>query len=115
MILAQSKLARERPQIAQAFIDASIEGWYDYLYGDPAPGNALIRKDNKEMTPELIASAIALTKQFGIVDSGDALGLGVGAMTDANWHAIFDIAVATGVYPASLDWRKGYTTEFVNK
>jgi NitT/TauT family transport system substrate-binding protein len=115
LVIAQSKLVRERPQVVQAFIDASIEGWYGYLYGDPRPGNELILKENKDMTPELIASAIALTRQYGIADSGDALTLGIGAMTEAKWRAIFDSASAAGLYPASLDWHKAFTTAFVNK
>jgi NitT/TauT family transport system substrate-binding protein len=115
LVMAPSKLVREHPEIVQAFIDASIEGWYGYLYGDPKPGNDLILKDNKEMTPDLIAAAIALTKQYGIVDSGDALSLGIGAMTEANWQAIFDGAVAAKLYPAALAWRKGFTTAFVNQ
>jgi NitT/TauT family transport system substrate-binding protein len=115
LLMARSKLAREHPEVVQSFIDASIEGWYRYLYGDPGPGNALIMKENKEMTPPLIASAIALTKQYGIADSGDALSLGIGAMSEAKWHAIFDGAVAAGLYQASLDWRKGFTLEFVNQ
>jgi NitT/TauT family transport system substrate-binding protein len=115
LVIAQTKLVRERPQVVQAFIDASIEGWYSYLYGDPRPGNELIRKENKDMTPGLIANAIALTKQYGIVDSGDAPTLGVGAMTDAKWKAIFDSAVAAKLYPASLEWKQAFTTAFVNK
>ncbi|MEJ0068352.1 MAG: ABC transporter substrate-binding protein [Pseudomonadota bacterium] len=115
LVMVPSKLVREHPETVQAFIDASIEGWYGYLYGDPKPGNDLILKDNKEMTPALIAAAIALTKQYGIVDSGDALSLGIGAMTEANWQAIFDGAVAAKLYPATLDWRKGVTTAFVNQ
>jgi NitT/TauT family transport system substrate-binding protein len=115
LVMVPSKLAGEHPEVVQAFIDASIEGWYGYLYGDPAPGNALITKQNKEMTPALIASAIALAKQYGIVDSGDALSLGIGAMSETKWQAIFDGAVAAGLYPASLDWRKGFTTAFVNQ
>lgn len=115
LLMARSKLAREHPEVAQSFVDASIEGWYSYLYGDPTPGNALIMKENKEMTPALIASAIALTKQYGIADSGDALSLGIGAMSEAKWQAIFDGAVAAGLYQASLDWRKGFTSEFVNQ
>jgi len=115
LVIAQSKLVRERPEVVQGFIDASIEGWYSYLYGDPHPGNELILKENKDMTPDLIASAIALTKQYGIADSGDALTLGIGAMTEAKWHAIFDSASAAGLYPASLDWPKAFTPAFVNK
>ena len=41
---------REKPDLVQRFVDASIEGWYSYLYGDPAPANALIKRDNPEMT-----------------------------------------------------------------
>jgi NitT/TauT family transport system substrate-binding protein len=115
LVMARSKLTRERPEVVQAFIDASIEGWYSYLYGDPSPGNALILKDNKEMTPALIARAIALVKQSGLADSGDALSLGIGAMAEAKWQAIFEGAVAAGLYPASLDWRKAFTLEFVNQ
>ena len=46
------KLVDEKPALVQGFVEASIEGWYDYLYGDPAPANALIKKDNPEMTDE---------------------------------------------------------------
>ncbi|MBI3515272.1 MAG: ABC transporter substrate-binding protein [Proteobacteria bacterium] len=115
LVIAQSKLVRERPQVVQAFIDASIEGWYSYLYGDPKPGNELILKENKDMTPDLIASAIALTKQYGLADSGDTLTLGIGAMTEAKWQAIFDSAASTGLFPANLEWKKAFTTAFVNK
>ncbi len=115
LVIAQSKLVREKPQVVQAFLEASIEGWYSYLYGDPKPANDLILKENKEMTQALLDSCIALTKQYGIVDSGDAATLGVGAMTEAKWKGIFDGAVAAGLYPASLDWKKGFTTAFVNK
>ncbi len=115
LVIATSKTVRDRPQVVKAFIEASIEGWYSYLYGDPKPGNDLILKENKDMSPELIASAIALTKQYGIADGGDAQTLGIGAMTDAKWKAIFDGAVASGLYPASLDWKKAFTTAFVNQ
>ena len=67
----------------QRFVDASIIGWYNYLYGDNAPGNAMIKKLNPEMTDELIAYSVAKMKEYGIVDSGDTLKDGIGAMSDA--------------------------------
>lgn len=115
LVLAQIKLVRERPQVVQAFVDASIEGWYAYLYGDPAPGNALILKDNPEMTQDRLDSAIRLMKQYGIADSGDSLQLGLGAMTEAKWKSFFESIQAQGIYPANLDWRKAFVTDFVNK
>ena len=81
MIQTSQKLAHDKPDLVQRFVDASIEGWYSYLYGDPAPGNALIKNDNPEMTDALIAYGIAKIKEYGIVDSGDAKKDGIGAMT----------------------------------
>jgi NitT/TauT family transport system substrate-binding protein len=108
-------LVREKPDVVQRFIDATIEGWVSYLYGDPAPGNALIKADNPEMTDEQIAFSINALKEYGIVDSGDALTLGIGAMTDARWKSFFDKSVDWGLYPADLPLDEMYTLQFVNK
>ena len=37
-IETSQKLVDENPDLVQRFVDASIEGWYNYLYGDPTPG-----------------------------------------------------------------------------
>ena len=94
---------------------ASIEGWYSYLSGDPAPGNALIKKDNPEMTDALIAYGVQKIKEYGIVDSGDAKTGGIGAMTDARWREFYETMAQAGIYPAGLDYRKAFTLQFVNK
>ena len=73
------------------------------------------KRDNPEMTDALIAYAIATMKQFGVVDSGDTRALGIGAMTDARMKSFFDTMVRAGVVKAGLDYRKSYTTQFVNK
>jgi NitT/TauT family transport system substrate-binding protein len=99
----------------QRFVDAGIEGWYSYLNGDPGPGNALIKKDNPEMTDELIGYGVAKIKEYGIVDSGDSKTTGIGAMTEARWKEFFTTMVAAGLYPADLDYRKAFTLQFVNK
>jgi NitT/TauT family transport system substrate-binding protein len=112
---AALKLVKEKPDVVKRFIEASIEGWYSYLYGDPGPANALIIKDNPEMTVEQIKYSIDKMKAYGIVDSGDALEHGIGAMSDARWKAFFDTAASVGLYPKDLDYKKAYTTEFVNK
>jgi NitT/TauT family transport system substrate-binding protein len=54
-------------------------------------------------------------KEYGIVDSGDSLTLGIGAMTDARMKAFYGAMQAAGVVKAGLDYRKAYTTRFVNK
>jgi NitT/TauT family transport system substrate-binding protein len=115
LIQTSDKLAREKPDLVQRFVDASIEGWYSYLYGDPAPGNALIKRDNPEMSDALLAYGIAKIKEYGIVDSGDAKTNGIGAMTEARWRDFFDTMASAGVYPKDLDFHKAYTLQFVDK
>ena len=115
LIETSQKLVRDNPDLVQRFVDASIEGWYSYLYGDPGPANALIKRDNPEMTDELLANARETMKEYGIVDSGDAKTDGIGAMTEARWRDFFDTMVKAGVYPADLDFRRAFTLEFVNK
>ena len=99
----------------QRFVDASAIGWYHYIYGDSRPGNELIKKQNPEMTDELLAYSIAKMRQYGIVDSGDSLTLGIGAMTDARWQSFYDKMVHVGVAKPGLDFRRGYSLQFVNK
>ena len=111
MILAPDSLISKNPAAVKAFVDASAAGWRDYLNGDPGPADALIRKDNPEMTQDVLDQARAKLKSYGIVESGD----GVGAMTDARWKTFFDMAAGQGVYPKTLDPRRAYTLQFVGK
>jgi len=101
--------------LVQRFVDATIEGCYSYLFGDPAAGNKLIIEANPQMTPEIIANSIAVMKARKLMDGGDAVPLGIGAMTDARWKSFFDMTVKAGLYPADLDLKQGYTLQFVNK
>ena len=97
LIETRSELIDKKPDLVQRFVDASIIGWYNYLYGDNAPGNAMIKKLNPEMTDELLAYSVAKMKEYGIVDSGDTLKDGIGAMTDARVASFFDKMVRAGV------------------
>jgi NitT/TauT family transport system substrate-binding protein len=115
LIQTSVKLATDKPDLVQRFVDASIEGWYSYLNGDPGPANALIKKDNPEITDATIAYSIAKMKEHGIVDSGDAKTLGIGAMTDARWKEFFDTMVKADLYPAGMDYKKAFTLQFVDK
>src|SRR6185437_8550923 len=83
LIETRRDLVENKPDLVQRFVDASIIGWYHYIYGDNSAGNALIKKQNPEMTDALLAYSVAKMKEYGIVDSGDTLTMGIGAMTDA--------------------------------
>jgi NitT/TauT family transport system substrate-binding protein len=105
----------DKPDLVQRFVDATIEGWYSYLYGDPTPGNAMIKKENADITDADINNSVAAIKERGLVDSGDTMTLGIGAMTDARWSSFFVTASKLGIYSASLDYTKAYNLRFVNK
>jgi NitT/TauT family transport system substrate-binding protein len=115
LIETRAELIDKKPDLVQRFVDASIVGWYHYLYGDNAPANAMIKKLNPEMTDELLAFSVARMKEYGIVDSGDTLRDGVGAMTDARMASFFDKMVRAHVVRPDIDYRKAYTLRFINK
>jgi NitT/TauT family transport system substrate-binding protein len=104
----------KNPDLVQRFVNASIIGWYHYLYADNSAANALIRKENPDMTEAQLAYTVAALKDHGIVDSGDAKKLGIGAMTDQRMKAFFDQMVAAGLFKPTLDYRAAYVTQFVD-
>jgi NitT/TauT family transport system substrate-binding protein len=115
LIETRRDLVANKPDLVQRFVDASAIGWYHYLYGDSGPGNALIKTQNPEMTDALLAYSIAKMKEYGIVDSGDAVKSGIGAMTDARMKSFYDTMVRAGVVKAGIDYKRAYTLQFVNK
>jgi NitT/TauT family transport system substrate-binding protein len=115
LIETRRDLVEKKPDLVQRFVDASIIGWANYLYGDNRATNALIRRNNPEMTDELLAYSVAKIKEYGIVDSGDAATLGIGAMTDARMQNFYDKMLRAGVVKPSIALAKAYTLQFVNK
>lgn len=115
LITTMQKVVDERPEVVQCFVNGSIIGWNNYLYGDRSAANKLIQKDNPDMSDDQIDFAIAQMKKYGIVDSGDSETNGIGAMSDAQIGGFYDKMVKAGVVDAGLDYKKSYTLQFVNK
>lgn len=113
LIEGRKDFVEANKDLTQRFVDATIEGWYNYLYGDNAAANELIKKDNPEMTDGQIAFSVETMKSFGLVDSGDALEKGIGCMTDEHQKGFYDAMVKAGVVKEGIDISTIYTTEFV--
>ncbi|MBH0237956.1 ABC transporter substrate-binding protein [Methylobrevis albus] len=113
LIEATADYVKANPDITKRFVEASIVGWYNYLYGDNAAANALIKADNPEMTDGQIEFSIATMKEYGIVDSGLATEKGIGCFTAETVTGFYDAMVKAGVVKAGLDVSSVYTTEFV--
>jgi NitT/TauT family transport system substrate-binding protein len=112
MVLTTQKWIDTNPAVVQKFFNASKQGWLDYLTRDPRPGNALIKRDNPDMTDAIIAQSIAKMKQYQLVTSGDAPAYGLGAMTDKRWRDFAQIMISQGIYPKGLDVTKAYDLRF---
>jgi NitT/TauT family transport system substrate-binding protein len=111
-LVVTRKTLDARRDALELFLRASAEGWKSYL-ANPAPGNALIRKANPQMTDELLAYGIAKLREYQIVTGGDAHGLGLLTMTDARWRATIDFLRATKLAKPGVDYRKAYTLDLV--
>jgi len=115
LIETRRETVEKKPGLVQRFVEASAIGWYNYLYHDNKAANALIKSQNPEMTDELLAYSVDKMREFGIVDSGDTLTMGIGAMSDARMASFFDKMVKAGVVKPTVDFRRAYTLQFVNK
>ncbi|RZJ16437.1 MAG: ABC transporter substrate-binding protein [Brevundimonas sp.] len=113
MVLAPNAFARDNAQALRDFIAASAEGWRDYIHGDARAADALIRKDNPEMTQDVLDQARAKLREYAIVDGGDAALYGLGTMTPERWQAFFDVTSQAGVYDPGLNWRDAFTTQYL--
>ena len=112
-VSCMDRTVKDRKAAVAAFVKASAEGWKSYL-ADPAPGNALIKKDNPAMTDDQLAYSVAKLKETGIVGGGDAVKLGIGVMTEARLKASYDFLVTSKLIdPSKVELSKTYTTEFV--
>lgn len=103
-----------KPEAVKCFVEGSAIGWANYLYGDPSAANALIQAANPDMSDEQLAFSIESMKKYGIVDSGDAETMGIGAMTAEKIEDFYQKMVDAGVTPAGLDLSKVYTLDYAN-
>jgi len=110
------RMVAEKRDVVQRFVNATIEGWSQYMRGeDVAAANAAIKRDNPEMDDAKIAYAVRVMNEQGIVVSGDATRLGIGAMTDARWQSFYEGMRDAGLYPAGMEFKRAYSLDFVNK
>ena len=106
-------LIDKNPDLVQRFVDASIIGWYNYIYGDNHAANELIKRDNPDISDDQLAYSVAKMKDYGIVDSGDSLTLGIGAMRDARVKSFFGKMVDAGLVKPYLEYKRAYTLRFI--
>ena len=116
LIETRAETVKNNPALVQRFVDASIIGWVNFMYGDRSAANALMMKDNPELSVSEIEASVALMKEQGVVDSGEALTLGIGAMNSARIQDFYNEMVKAGLYQQKdVDLSRIAAPEFVNK
>jgi len=104
---------KNRPKVIDSFVKATMEGWKSYL-ADPAPGNALIKKDNPNMSDEQLAYSVSKLKELQMVTGGDATKAGIGIITPERAKASYDFLVATKLIdPTKVKMEEAYNTAFI--
>lgn len=111
ILVTRTDLLAQKPDVMKRFVEASMEGWKSYL-ADPTAGNALIKKENPQMSDAVLAFGLAQMKALHLIDGGDAASLGLGVMTNKRWQATRDFMVSAGLLSPQADWKAAYTTQF---
>lgn len=106
------RMIDENPDLVRRFVQASMEGWVSY-FADPAPGNALIKQANPQMTDEQIDYGLQKMQEYGLVTGGDATTGGIGVMTDERWATLHQFMLEAGLVSPALDIHDVYTLEFL--
>lgn len=116
LIETRVETVAKRPELVQRFVDASILGWRHYLDGERAAANAAMRRANPELTDAELEASVTLIKRFGLVDSGDAKTLGIGALDRDRITRFLASMVRAGLYrDGEVDVAKVAETRFVNR
>jgi NitT/TauT family transport system substrate-binding protein len=111
VVATRTTLVNRRDAIRR-FVQATAEGWRSYL-ANPAPGNALIRRDNPQMESALLDYGLGKMKAYALVTGGDAERLGILTMTDERWKRTFEFMVEAAMVKPGLDYRRAYTLDLV--
>lgn len=111
MVTLQQTVAG-RADVLARFVQASAEGWNSY-FADPAPGNALIKKDDPKMTDAQLAYGLAQLRKYGIVTGGDAASHGIGTMSEARWKQTAETMTAFKLLAPGVDYHSAYTLQFL--
>jgi len=111
-LVVTQKTLRDRRDALERFLRASAEGWRSYL-ANPAPGDALIKQANPQMTDDLLAYGVRKLREYEIVTGGDARRFGLLTMTDTRWQATAEFLRATGLAKPEVDYHRAYTLDVV--
>lgn len=112
-LMCRRELVRTSPGVVRAFLAASIRGWHDYLEGDPAPANALIRQRNPEMSAGQLAYSRGELIARKLVAGDPAKGEGIGRILVARIQSQIEVLTSLKILEKPVAAASVVTPEFL--
>ncbi len=113
LVTTPAFLASHREAL-EVFVRTTMEAWNSY-FNDPNPAFAAIKKESPSLEPDNLTFTVDVMRRTGQVASGDALTMGLGAMTAVRWEKTRDFLVRSGLLSPNTPWRQAFTTAIMEK
>lgn len=110
VVYARKDYALNHPKVVEAFRQASIRGWLDYLLNDPTPAHELIAARNAFMTEGQMQYARQMLIEEEIVTGNSEKGDATGLLRKERLSA-----VATTLYELGIIRRVPDTSEYLER
>ena len=113
-VVCMESSIKAKPKVIAAFLAASLAGWKSYLNSDRTAANAMIKKDNPNMSDGQMDFAVSAMKERGLVTGGDAASGGIGMITEERLKKTHDFLVGEKLLdPTKVDLQKTYDLQFI--
>lgn len=114
VVICMESTIKNKPDAISAFLKASMTGWKNYLTGDRSAADALIKKDNPQMTDGQIEFAVNALNDQKIVNGGDATTEGIGIITEDRLKQTYDFLVNAKILnPEKVKLQGSYDLRFI--
>ncbi|MDP0499548.1 MAG: ABC transporter substrate-binding protein [Verrucomicrobiota bacterium JB022] len=99
VVYGQSDWIRQHPELVERFVEASIQGWRDYLEGDPGPAFDLILQRNAHMSRDLLVYGHDLILHDNLTKGQTERGETYGQIDAARLQQLADQLRRLGIVP----------------
>jgi NitT/TauT family transport system substrate-binding protein len=103
----------EHPEIVQKFVEASLEGWRNYLQ-DPAATDAELSRLNPAMSTDQMRFSVQTLKDRHFIDGAGTSESHLGSFTAERWSTLYRQLVDLKVITQTIDPASAYTLQFVH-
>ena len=111
VFFTSSTFLHDHPETVQKFVQASLQGWRDYLR-DPAQVNAELARLNPALSPDQMRFTVQTLKDQHFVEGDGTPESHLGHFTAQRWSAIYEQLLDLKVLAHPIDPASAYTLRF---